>query len=146
MRCVAWELANWGHFRNCVQSMAHYLLSAGQMMGKQHPPPGAALSSLNSHPSISNGPEDNGSSHFSSPVPFHCRSNDSSHCFCLSPHIIPRILVAEITPCSSLQHSFIPCITLSSSVLTHGLSRRSNDHDCRQQVCRLAQQQQEQLL
>jgi hypothetical protein len=110
--------------------MAHYLLSAGQMMGNNPLlEAGGALNSLNSHPGITNGPEDDGSSRFFSAAPrlFSAVPMNSSHCFLLSPHIIPRILVAEIHPLFIFPAQVSsPVSATPSLVLTHGLSRKSS--------------------
>jgi hypothetical protein len=106
------------------QSTAHHLLSAGQMMGnKRHTVPGVALNSLNFHPGVIHGPD------LKIIAPFAAMPLNSSHYFLFNPRIIPQILVAEITPCSSFQHSFIACI--SYSIISPKARALKEDHRCR---------------
>jgi hypothetical protein len=51
-----------------------------------------------------------------------------SHYFLFNPRIIPQILVAEITPCSSFQHSFIACI--SYSIISPNARALKENHRC----------------
>jgi hypothetical protein len=104
------------------QSMAHHLLSAGQMMGnKQHTVTGAALNSLNFHPGVIHGPD------LKIIAPFAAMPLNSSHYFLLNPHIIPRPLwlVSLLVHLSSTVSSLVSATP--SSVLTHGLSRKIID-------------------
>jgi len=72
---VAWELGPFQELR--VRAWLTTCCLKVKMMGKQPPPGGgAALNSLNSHPGITNGPEDDGPSGFFSAAPFLCCADE----------------------------------------------------------------------
>lgn len=104
---------NWSHFWNCVWEHGSLLAACRSNDGKTTPP-GATLNSLNSDPGITNELEhDRSSRFFSARTPFLCHSDEFQPPLSLEPSHHLWILVAEITPCSSFQHSFIVCISHS---------------------------------
>ena len=121
---------NRGHFRNCVSELGS-LLAVCRSNDVETTPlleAGGALNSLNSHPGITNGPEDDGSSRFfSAAAPFLCCADEFQPPLSLEPSHHTANPCGWDPPLVHLSSTVSSPVSASPSlVLTHGLSRKSS--------------------